>query len=121
LPCVGAGQVALVRFRSHRRLRPGALARQVSEGAHRQDLGRHVDAARNPWPERSRCLVVPTPRTDGHLTRQAIADRMRRWGQQAPSVTDRKADASPSRPPGWNCSSRPGGGGGTDIGFLEFR
>jgi integrase len=27
--------------------------------------------------------LFPSPRTDGHLTRQAIADRMRRWGQQA--------------------------------------
>jgi site-specific recombinase XerD len=27
--------------------------------------------------------LFPSPRTDGHLTRQAIADRMRHWGQQA--------------------------------------
>jgi site-specific recombinase XerD len=27
--------------------------------------------------------LSPSPRTDGHLTRQARADRMRRWGQKA--------------------------------------
>jgi hypothetical protein len=27
--------------------------------------------------------LLPSPRTAGHLTRQATADRMRRWGQQA--------------------------------------
>ena len=27
--------------------------------------------------------MLPLPLTDGHLTRQAIADRMPRWGQQA--------------------------------------
>jgi hypothetical protein len=27
--------------------------------------------------------LFPSPRTDGHLTRQAIADRMRRWGGSA--------------------------------------
>ena len=27
--------------------------------------------------------LPPSPLTEGHLTRQAIADRMRRWGQQA--------------------------------------
>ena len=58
LPCVGAGQIALVRCGSHRRRRPGAPARQGIEGAHRQDFGRHIDAARNTWPQRSRCLVA---------------------------------------------------------------
>jgi site-specific recombinase XerD len=28
-------------------------------------------------------LLLPSTRTAGHLTRQATADRMRRWGQQA--------------------------------------
>ena len=41
-------------------------------------LGRsqHHRSAADAW-------LFPSPLTDGHMTRQAIADRMRRWGQQA--------------------------------------
>ena len=83
LPCVGAGQIALVRCGSHRRRSSGASARQGIEGAHRQDFGRHIDAARNTGRNAADAWLLPSPRTAGHLTRQATADRMRRWGQQA--------------------------------------
>ena len=65
----GGGQVHL--------LGKGSKARTVRISADTltllETLGR---SAADAW-------LFPSPRTDGHLTRQAIADRMRRWGQQA--------------------------------------
>jgi site-specific recombinase XerD len=65
----GGGQVHL--------LGKGSKARTVRISADTlaliESLGR---GAADSW-------LFPSCRTDGHLTRQAIADRMRRWGQQA--------------------------------------
>ena len=65
----GGGQVHL--------LGKGSKARTVRISADTltllETLGR---SAADAW-------LFPSPRTDGHLTRQAIADRMRHWGQRA--------------------------------------
>jgi site-specific recombinase XerD len=65
----GVGQVRL--------LGKGSKARTVRISADiltlLETLGR---SAADAW-------LFPSPRTDGRLTRQAIAGRMRRWGQQA--------------------------------------